>query len=206
MVASYTELLRRRYHGKLDKDANEFIDYAVDGAHRMQRLINDLLTYSRVGTRGRPFAPVRLDEVLDGALRNLEVAVSESKAVVTRTPLPTVQGDEGQLVQVVQNLVHNALKFRRPKVAPKVHVSARPQDGGWVVSVQDNGIGIEAQYLDRLFVIFQRLHARDEYPGTGIGLAVAKRIVERHGGRIWAESQPGQGSTFHFTFPPSGET
>ncbi|HUR63051.1 MAG TPA: ATP-binding protein [Candidatus Thermoplasmatota archaeon] len=201
MVASYTQLLQRRYQGKLDRDADEFIGYAVGGAVRMQSLINDLLTYSRVSTATRPMLPLDMEGVLDTALLNLKVAVDESKATVVRDRMPKVEGDRSQLVQLMQNLVGNALKFRAKDRPCQVMVTATEGNGQWTFAVRDNGIGIERQYYDRLFVIFQRLHARDEYEGTGIGLAVCKKIVERHGGRIWVESEPGKGSTFSFTLP-----
>jgi signal transduction histidine kinase len=201
MVASYTQLLQRRYQGRLDKDADEFIGYAVGGAVRMQSLINDLLTYSRVSTATRPMGPVDLEAVLDTVLLNLKVATEEAKATVVRDRLPTVEGDRSQLVQLLQNLLGNALKFRAKDRACQVAISVQEAAGHWTFAVRDNGIGIERQYFDRLFVIFQRLHARDEYEGTGIGLAVCKKIVERHGGRIWVESEPGKGSTFSFTLP-----
>jgi PAS domain S-box-containing protein len=204
MVASYTQLLARRYRDRLDDDAREFIGYAVDGVTRMQSLIADLLSFSRVGSRGGAFEPVALDRVLERALANLEAAVEESGAAVTADPLPTVPGDPVQLGQLLQNLVGNAVKFRG-EAAPRVHVSARRAGGEWRIGVRDNGIGIEPEYMERIFVIFQRLHGRAEYPGTGIGLAICKKIVERHGGRIWVESQPGQGSTFFFTLPAGDE-
>jgi signal transduction histidine kinase len=200
MVASYTELLAQRYEDQLDDKAQSYITYAVDGAMRMQRLINDLLTYSRVNTQGRPLEPTDLHVVLGEALRNLASAIQESRAIVTNDDLPSVRVDPVQLQQVFQNLIGNAIKFRG-KVFPHIHVSAREEGGEWLFSVKDNGIGINAKHADKLFVIFQRLHTKEEYPGTGIGLAVCKRIVERHGGRIWFESEPGKGSTFHFTLP-----
>ncbi|MBI4497863.1 MAG: GAF domain-containing protein [Chloroflexi bacterium] len=200
MVASFTQLLARRYRGKLGPDADEFIAYAVDGATRMQRLIEDLLTYSRVGTRGRPFAPTDAAAVVDQVITDLEAAIRESGATVTRDALPTVLADPVQLGQLFQNLISNAIKFHRD-APPRVHLSAERRDQQWVFSVQDNGVGIAPEHLDRIFVIFQRLHTRQEFPGTGIGLAICKKIVERHGGRIWAESQPGQGTTFFFTLP-----
>ncbi len=203
MVSSYTQLLARRYKGKLDADADEFINYAVDGATRMQRLINDLLAYSRVGTRGRELVPTDCGAVFEAARTNLRMAIEESGADVTSGELPTVMGDATQLIQLFQNLMGNALKFRSER-APKVQVGAERRDGEWLFSVRDNGIGIEEQYLERIFVIFQRLHAKAEYGGTGIGLAVCKKIVERHGGRIWAESEPGKGSTFYFTLREAG--
>jgi hypothetical protein len=202
MVASYLQLVDARYREKLDDDAREFIGFAVDGAKRMQLLINDLLSYSRIGTKGQPFQPAGCEQALQMALRNLEVAIRESGAQITHDPLPTVMGDAMQLEQLFQNLLSNALKFRRDET-PKIHVRAEQRNGCWCLSVQDNGIGIEAQYFDRIFVIFQRLHGRSVYPGTGIGLAICKKIVERHGGAIWVESEFGKGSTFCFTIPSS---
>ena len=199
MISSYTQLLAQRYGERLDADARDFIGFAVDGANRMQRLINDLLLYSRVGTRGRPLQPVDSHAALGRALLNLRALVDETGALVTSDELPEVLADEGQLVQLLQNLVGNAVKFHRPDEPPRVHVSASAEVNDWHFSVRDNGIGIAPEFHRRLFVIFQRLHGRDAYPGTGIGLAVCKRIVERHGGRIWVESEPDRGSTFHFT-------
>ena len=201
MVSSYTQLLEKRYKDKLDADAHDFINYAVDGAKRMQQLINDLLDYSRIGTRGKPLEPTACEAVFKAAVANLDVAIKESKAKVTHDPLPTVMADEGQLVEVFQNLIGNAIKFRG-KQPPRVHISAQPDKDKWVFSVKDNGIGIEPQYFDRIFIIFQRLH--HELPGTGTGLSIAKIIVERHGGRIWIESQLGKGSTFYFTLQAKG--
>jgi PAS domain S-box-containing protein len=200
MVSSYTQLLARRYKGKLGSDADDFIAYAVDGAARMQRLIQDLLTYSRVGTKGREFVPADCEKLLDQVLGDLKVAIEESGAVVTRDALPIVRGDETQIGQLLQNLIGNALKFHNQE-SPRVHVSSKRNGKEWIFSVRDNGIGIDAQYAERIFVIFQRLHRRDEYPGTGIGLAVCKKIVERHGGRIWVESNQEKGATFYFTLP-----
>ncbi|HSO49304.1 MAG TPA: ATP-binding protein [Acidimicrobiia bacterium] len=198
MVASYTQLLARRYKGQLDADADEFIAFAVDGASRMQRLIEDLLSFSRVGTKGQPMAPTSSEGALQQALSNLDVAMSDSGAQVTYDPLPTVLADEIQLVQLFQNLVDNAIKYRRPGV-PMIHVSSSDNgDHTWRFSVKDNGLGIEPKYFERIFGMFERLHQRDEFAGTGIGLAICKKIVERHGGRISVESQPGEGSTFHF--------
>jgi len=198
MVSSYVQLLARRYKGKLDQDADEFIDFAVDGATRMQRLINDLLLYSRVGTRGKPFEPTDSYQALAAALDNLQLAIQDNNATVTHDPLPAVMADGSQLVQLFQNLIGNAIKFHGTE-KPLVHVGARRQDNEWVFSIRDNGIGIAPENFERIFVIFQRLHGRGEYPGTGIGLAVCKRIIERHGGKIWLESEPGKGTTFHFT-------
>jgi signal transduction histidine kinase len=203
MVASYVQLLARRYRGRLDADADEFIGYAVEGVHRMQTLIHDLLAYARVGTHGKPFEPTPCDAALDRALANLRLLLEESGAVVTRAPLPTLGVDATQLAQLFQNLLGNALKFRGDR-PPQIHVGAAPEDGGWRFWVRDDGIGIEPEYRDRIFVIFQRLHGRTEYPGTGIGLAICKKIVERHGGRIWVESTPGEGSTFFFALPHRG--
>ena len=200
MVSSYTQLLSRRYKGRLDADADEFIAYAVDGANRMQSLINDLLAYSRVGTRGKEFEPTDCTAVLDLALANLKAAIEESGAVVTHGPLPTVMGDKLQFGQLLQNLIGNAIKYHGAE-PPRVHVSAEQKGHEWVFAVRDNGIGIDPQYAERIFVIFQRLHTREEYAGTGIGLAICKKIVERHGGRIWVESQAGSGATFYFTIP-----
>ncbi|MCS6290730.1 MAG: hypothetical protein H8K10_17370 [Nitrospira sp.] len=198
MVSSYTQLLARRYKGKLDADADEFIAFAVDGANRMQRLIQDLLAYSRVNTGGRQFEPTAMETVLQAALDNLTNAVKESQAFITHDPLPAVMGDDKQLVQLFQNLLSNAVKFGGAQ-PPRIHISAKQADGEWLFSVRDHGIGIDPQYADRIFVIFQRLHTREEYPGTGIGLAICKKIVERHGGRMWVESELGKGATFYFT-------
>jgi len=200
MVSGFCQLLKRRYQGKLDPDADEFIGFAVDGAARMEKLIHDLLAYARVHTRGRSFAPIESAAVFDRAAANLAAAIQETKAIVTHGPLPVVLGDESQLGQLAQNLLANAIKFRGSE-PPRVHVSAECQGGGWRFAVRDNGIGIAAQDLERVFGIFERLHPASEYPGTGIGLAICKRIVERHGGRIWAESEPGKGSVFYFTLP-----
>lgn len=200
MVSSYTQLLARRYRDQLDADADEFIEFAVDGANRMQHLINDLLAYSRVGTRGGRFEPTDLANVLANARLNLAASIEEQNALITNDDLPRVLADKGQLIQLMQNLIGNAIKFRSDG-SPRVHISAQDQEREWLISVQDNGIGISPEYHERVFEIFQRLHGRDEYPGTGIGLAVSRRIVERHGGEIWVESEPGQGSTFYFTIP-----
>jgi signal transduction histidine kinase len=200
MVASYTQLLAERYEGRLDDKAKKCIDYAVDGAVRMQTLINDLLTYSRVGTRGKPFEPTDAHSVLGEAIKNLAAAIEQSRTIITNDDLPTVRADASQLVQLFQNLIANSIKFHGKDI-PRVHVSAQDHGREWVFSIRDNGIGIESQYADRVFLIFQRLHTRQEYPGTGIGLAICKRIVERHGGKIWFESEPGKGSTFFFAIP-----
>jgi PAS domain S-box-containing protein len=200
MVTGFVQLLQRRYSTRLDAEADKYIDFAVDGAKRMQTLINDLLAYSRVGTRGRPATTTAADVAFRRALANLCAGIEETAAEVTCGELPVVRADDGQLAQIFQNLVGNALKFRAA-APPKIRVEARRQDDGWLFSVGDNGIGIAPEYRDRIFMIFQRLHARREYPGTGIGLAICKRIVDRHGGRMWVESQAGHGSTFYFTLP-----
>ena len=201
MVSSYTQLLGERYGDRLDADARDFIGFAVDGAKRMQILINDLLTYSRVGNRAMSLVPTDCHDVLGRSVVNLRSAIDESCAIVTNDELPVVTADGAQLVQVFQNLIGNGIKFRREGVPPRIHVSARQDGDEWVFSVADNGIGIPAELQPRLFVIFQRLHTRETYPGTGIGLAICKRIVERHGGRIWIDSEPGRGTTFLFTIP-----
>lgn len=202
MVSSYVQLLGKRYQGKLDRDADEFIAYAVDGAKRMQNLINDLLAYSRVGTRGEDFSPVSTECLFEEAIANLQFAIEDSRATITHDPLPVVRGDSVQLVQVIQNLLGNAIKFRGDE-PPCIHVGVQKAEGEWIFSVRDNGIGIDPKFADRIFIIFQRLNDRTVYPGTGIGLAICKRIVLRHGGRIWVESALGRGSTFYFTLPLS---
>ncbi len=232
VVSGFAQLLEQRYRGKLDKNADDFIGYMVDGAERMQQLIRDLLDYSRVTTRGNPFKPASCDLVMQRALTNLKASIEESEALITADPLPVVTADESQLVHLFQNLIGNAVKYRRKQEPPRIHVSAKQladpavhsalrlhpavtsasdasagriphsaSETGWLFSVQDNGIGIEPQYFDRIFQVFQRLHKREEYPGTGIGLAICKKIVERHGGSIWVKSEPGKGSTFLFTLP-----
>ena len=198
MVSSYTQLLVRRYGDKLDGDAKEFMDYIVDGAARMKQLIEDLLAYSRVGTRGRELEATDSGAALDKALVNLRVAQEASGAAVTRDELPMVVADPGQLTQLFQNLIGNAIKFRGEE-APRIHVTAEDRERVWIFTVKDNGIGLDTQYADRIFMMFQRLHNKTEYPGTGIGLAICKKIVDRHGGRIWVESKPGEGSAFGFT-------
>ena len=202
MVASYTELLAQRCGDKLDEKGRKYIHYAVDGARRMQILIQDLLAYSRVTTHGLELAAVDSQAALEAALANLGAAIDESGARITHDPLPAVEGDAVQLTQLFQNLVSNAIKFRGSE-PPRVHVSARTAEGCWRFAVRDNGIGIQPGHQERIFVIFQRLHTRSEYPGTGIGLALCQRIVERHGGRIWCESEPGCGAIFRFTLQPA---
>jgi light-regulated signal transduction histidine kinase (bacteriophytochrome) len=199
-ITSFIQLLEQRYKDSLDQEAEKYMHYIVDGAIRMQTLINDLLAYSRLGTRGKPFLQIDCNKVLDRVLADLDKSIKSCGALVTYDALPTVTADELQLGQVFQNLVGNAVKFCRD-TQPRIHISARRGADGWLFSVSDNGIGIEEEFFDRIFVMFQRLHTQAEYPGTGIGLAVCKKIVERHGGRIWAESEVGNGSTFYFTIP-----
>ena len=200
MVSSFARLLKNRYKGKLDQDADDFINFAVDGANRMQVLITDLLAYSRVGRWGNEFKEESSDAVLERALSNLKVVVEQRGAVVTRDPLPVMMGDDSQLAQLFQNLIGNAVKFCKDRT-PHIHVSSERRGNKWVFSVRDNGIGIAPEYFERIFLIFQRLHGKQEYPGTGIGLAICRKVAERHGGRIWVESEPGSGSTFYFTIP-----
>ncbi|MEN4017645.1 MAG: ATP-binding protein [Methanobacterium sp.] len=202
-IASFTQLLERRYKGKLDLDADEFIGYIVDATKRMQNLINDLLEYSRVTTMGNEFKMVSTEEILEKTISDLHAAIAETDAEISYNALPEVMVDGRQIGQLFQNLISNAIKFKKPDVPPKINISAfkDEKNNEYVFSVQDNGIGIEKEYFDRIFTIFQRLHTREEYTGTGIGLSIAKRIIERHNGRIWVESEPGVGSTFYFTVP-----
>ena len=200
MITSYIQLVEQRFTGQLDTDAREFIGFAVDGAARMKSLINDLLTYSRVQRAKIEFAPVSMESVLNQVKNNLRVTISECSAEITNGPLPEITANEGQMIQLIQNLIGNALKFRR-EMPPKIHISAVRDKTEWTFAIRDNGIGIDEEYKDRIFVIFQRLHGRDQHPGTGIGLAVCKKIVERHNGRIWVESKLGEGATFYFALP-----
>lgn len=200
MVTSYLDLLERRYKGRLDAQADEFIGFAVDGAKRMKTLIRDLLAYSRVGTRQKARESVAMERPIALAIENLKLAVEVKRPAISIGPMPVVSGDPVLLTQLFQNLIGNALKFSG-KETPRIQISAVRQCCEWIFSVADNGIGMEAQYLERIFAIFHRLHSREEYPGTGIGLALCKRIAEIHGGRIWAESEPGKGSVFHFSLP-----
>jgi hypothetical protein len=204
MVPSYVQLLQRRYQGKLDADADDFIGFAVDGATRMQHLIQGLLSYSRINTHGKPPSPTDIGEVLGQVTTNLRLAIDESNARITHESVPVVEADATQLVQLFQNLIANAIKFCSA-LPPQIHISAEKEDPYWVFSIRDNGIGLDPEFADRIFAIFQRLHSRKDYPGTGIGLAICKRIVERHGGTIWVTSAPGEGSTFCFTLPASEE-
>lgn len=202
MVASYVQLLGRRYAGKLDGDADAFIGFAVDGAKRMQQMITDLLDYSRVQRKGNPMVPIPLQEPLNEALKNLDLAITESKAKIEiKSDLPVIKADTAQMSRLFQNLIGNALKYRDKQRTLVIGIEAVSRDGWHVVSISDNGIGIDPQYFDRIFQIFQRLHSRTDYPGTGVGLAICRRIVERHGGKIWVESQPGKGSIFSFSLP-----
>jgi PAS domain S-box-containing protein len=199
-VAGMVQLLQKRYQGQLDQRADEYISLAIDGATRMQTLINDLLAYSRVERRGNPIQSIDANKSLASALRNLQISIAEQGATITNDPLPTLEADPTQLTQLFQNLIGNAIKFHG-ETPPQIHIAAEDLGEGWRFSVHDNGIGIEPQYFERVFLIFQRLHTRREYSGTGIGLSVCKKIVEWHGGRIWIESQIGRGSTFYFTIP-----
>ena len=205
IVTGYLDLLKRRYAGKLDQDADEFIDYAVDAAKRMQGMIRALLEYSRVDTHGGAMGRTESAAAVREALSNLRVAIEESGAEVSVGELPVVRADPSQLAQLFQNLISNGIKFNG-KEPPRVQVGAEQRDGRWHFWVRDNGVGFDPAEADRLFVIFQRLHSREEYPGTGIGLAVCKKIVERHGGRIWVEAEAGRGATFRFTLPLVRET
>lgn len=200
MITSYLQLIEQRFIGQLDSDAREFIGFAVDGAARMKSLIIDLLTYSRVQRAKIEFSPVSMESVLNQVKSNLHVTISECQAEITHGSLPEITANEAQMIQLMQNLVGNALKFRR-EMPPKIHISAEKGKSEWTFAVRDNGIGLDEEYKDRIFVIFQRLHGRDQHPGTGIGLAVCKKIVERHNGRIWVESKLGEGATFYFTLP-----
>jgi light-regulated signal transduction histidine kinase (bacteriophytochrome) len=198
MITGYTQLLAKRYKNRLDQDAEVYIGFAVEGAKRMQALIEALLNYSRVGTRGKPRARTDCEAVLQDTLSGLQLAIQQTGAVVTHDPLPNVMADDQQLGQLFQNLIANAIKFRNSE-PPRVHISCKQKSDAWLFSVKDNGIGIDPQYAERIFVIFQRLHTRDEYAGTGIGLAICKKIVERHGGTIWVDSSLNKGATFYFT-------
>ena len=202
-IASFTQLLERRYKGKLDSDTDEFMDYIVDAAVRMKQQIEDLLEYSRVTTQEKEFKPVDMNLILNQTIQNIKSSIEESNAKIIIDKLPSVMGDAGQLQRVFQNLISNAIKFKKPEEPPKIYISQYKSENGkeYVFKVHDNGIGIEEQYMERIFTIFQRLHTREEYEGTGIGLSIVKRIIERHGGRMWVESEFGVGSTFYFTIP-----
>ena len=199
-ISGSVQILQEQYSKALDRSADEVIKHTVDGANRMQTLIDDLLAYSRITSREAVLAPTPLGDSISEALVNLELSIKESRAVITHDPLPTVSVDPTQLTQVFQNLISNAIKYRSQRT-PKIHVGAEDRGSQWLISVRDNGIGIAPQYADRIFRIFQRLHTRKDYSGTGIGLAICKKIIERHGGRIWVESELDEGSTFYFTLP-----
>jgi len=199
-VSTCVQLLEKEYRGKLSPDADRLIRYAIESAVRMKALIHDLLTYSRISTRGNAFQSTSCEETLHFAIENLNSSITQSKAIITHDPLPVITADATQIMQVFQNLISNAIKFHKQEHA-RVHVSASKEDDGWVFSVKDNGMGIDSQHLERIFLIFQRLHKRSDYEGTGMGLAIAKKIIERHRGRIWAESRPGIGTSFYFTIP-----
>lgn len=207
-VQSYVQLIQRRYADKLDADGREFMGYVVEGATRMRALIDDLLTYARVSSRARPLERTELTPLCDEVLRALAARIAEQHAVIEAAPLPEVMADRRQLGQLLQNLIANALKFHKPDAPPRVRIGAVREGAFWRVSIADDGIGIAPEYREKIFVIFQRLHSRDEYEGTGLGLAVCKKIVDRHGGKIWVESELGRGATFHFTIPvlPEGGT
>lgn len=200
MVINYLSLFERRNKDRLDPKSQEFLKYAFDGGVRMRQLINDLLLYSRIDTQGKEMAPVDMEEVVSKTLILLKVPMEESKADIIVHPLPTINADESQMIQVMQNLIANALKFHGPE-RPVIKVSSTQGGKEWTFAVKDNGIGLNMQYADKIFQMFQRLHTKEEYPGTGVGLAVTKKIIERHGGRIWVESEEGKGATFFFTIP-----
>lgn len=200
MITQFLQLLRKNYQGRLDQDADDYIQFAVEGAERMQALIRDLLVYARVDSGGKEFSRTDCEKVLDEALANVGARIEESGATITRDPLPTIKADSTQLIQVFQNLIWNAIKFRGPD-PPRIHVGSRREANEWLFWVRDNGIGIAPEFAERIFLIFRRLHTREQYAGTGIGLAICKRVVERYEGRIWVESQPGQGATFYFVIP-----
>jgi len=205
MVTVYVQMLQNTLEGKLDAQTKAYLDFAVEGSRRMRDLINDLLAYSRVSKEFGAFTDVVTNELVDIALQNLKTSIEESGAKVEVDPLPPIQANSSQIVQLFQNILANAIKFRPPGSKPRIRISARESDDKWIFSVKDNGIGISNQYLNRIFVIFQRLHTSQKYPGTGIGLSICKKIVENHGGSIWAESELGKGSTFYFALPKGGE-
>jgi light-regulated signal transduction histidine kinase (bacteriophytochrome) len=205
MVASYTQLLARRYQYQLDAEAKEFIGFAMDGATRMQSLINDLLIYSRIGSRGVPLQEVDMNNVMSIVKSNLSLLIDETESVIQYPTLPVIQADPNQMVQLMQNLLVNAIKFRKQTEVPRVHIAYRDKENFWQFEVADNGIGIEEQHRERIFQIFQRLHNREEYAGTGIGLALCRKIVERHGGTIWEEPSPLGGACFAFTIKKIGQ-
>jgi light-regulated signal transduction histidine kinase (bacteriophytochrome) len=199
-IANFSEMLAKQYQGQLDEQADRYFGYVTDGAKRMQALINDLLNYSRVGRAEFPLIAVPLDDILKGTLNDLHALFKENHAKISHGPLPTLKVNPYQTGQLLQNLITNAIKFHGDQ-PPRIHLAARQEGREWVISIRDNGIGFEPQYAEGIFKVFKRLHAKEQYPGTGIGLAICKKIVERHGGRIWAESEPGHGATFYFTIP-----
>jgi light-regulated signal transduction histidine kinase (bacteriophytochrome) len=199
-ITGMVQLLQKRYQGNLDARADQYISFTVEAAARMQALINDLLEFSRVDRHGKPFEDVDMQDAVETAIKSLAKTIQENNATISHENLPTVRADSSQMTRLFQNLIGNAIKFRSEH-KPKIHISANNLDGTCHFSVRDNGIGIEPQYFERIFVIFQRLHTRTEYPGTGIGLSLCKKIVERHGGQIWVKSESGAGTTFHFTIP-----
>ena len=203
MVSSYVMLLKKRYENKLDPDADEFIHYAMDGALRMQDLIDALLTYARIGTSERPLVEINCEEIFADIIVNLSITIREHNAFITHDPLPIIFSDKILVMQVMQNLINNAIKFNKTP-QPKVHINAADKGHEWLFSVKDNGIGIDSKYMDRIFIMFKRLHSREEYPGTGIGLALCKKIVENLKGTIWVESEVNKGSCFYFTLPKNG--
>jgi light-regulated signal transduction histidine kinase (bacteriophytochrome) len=198
MVASFSQLLERRYKDQIDEDADDYIEFIVEGANRMKKLIDDLLAFSRLNTEAKEFKLTDTNSALDDVLVNLNPTIMENNAQITHDPLPIIKVDSSQIRQLFQNLITNAIKFHGDE-PPKIHISAEETGKEWLFSVSDNGIGIDSNHLEKIFNVFNRLHTREEYEGTGIGLAICKRIVERHGGKIWVESEPGKGSTFYFT-------
>lgn len=200
MVSSYTQLLERRYHDKLDQDANDFIDFAVDGANRLKRMLDDLLLYSRIGTRGSAFEPVDLNFAVSQAIKNLEKPIRDTHAIVAHDNMPLLMGDKVQLIQVFQNIISNAIKFRSA-AKPEIQIKVVERENDWLFSLKDNGIGFDSEHKERIFIPFQKLHGRDKYSGTGMGLAICKRIIRKHGGSIYSESTPEKGSTFYFSLP-----
>ena len=200
MVTSFTQLLERRYKGRLDDDADDYIGFIVDGAKRIKMLIDDLLTFSRLNTQPREHEFVNIENVLDTVLLNLQISINENNVQITHDPLPTINGDVSRKIQVFQNLISNAIKFNDKKTI-KIHISAKKEENDWIFGVSDNGIGMDHKHLEKIFTIFQRLHTKEEYEGTGIGLAITQKIVNQQGGKIWAESELGKGTTFYFTIP-----
>lgn len=202
LVSNHIQLLARRYQSDLDQDANEFIDYAMEGTNRLKSLISDLLAYSKIGTTGREFAPVEMEMLFARLMETFQPIIDECKGLISHDPLPVVLGNEEQMVQLLHNLIDNSIKFHGNE-PPRIHVGARQMSERWLLFVRDNGIGIDPQYTEKVFVIFQRLHSREEYPGTGVGLAICRKIIERHSGHIWVDSEPGKGATFYFTLQPA---